>query len=229
MGSFWSNARTVAVHPSFVLQYLRLRHLLSNLLGVPSNVIEELFDEVGPFTETVYETLADYPNLGQMHMRKNQVLYAIVRLLKPKLVIETGVAAGISSAYILKALDCNEQGKLISIDVGRKQFDGILLPSDKPVGWLVPDELRGRWTLKIGSSKQLLQPSLGKEEVDVFLHDSEHSYENMMFEFETVWQRLRNGGVIISDNVEWNKSFGVFCHSKGAHCIKLFGLGVALK
>jgi predicted O-methyltransferase YrrM len=229
MGSFWSNAKTVATHPSFLVQYLRRRRLLSALLGVPSNVINEIFDEINPFTETMYEMLANYPYLGQMHRRKNQIVYAIVSLLKPEIVIETGVAAGVSSAYILKALDRNGQGHLISIDIGQKEFDGIVLPSDKPVGWLVPDELRERWTLKIGSSRQLLQPLLEEEEVDVFLHDSEHSYENMMFEFETVWKRLRVGGVIISDNVEWNKSFDVFCHGKDARFVKLFGLGVAQK
>jgi predicted O-methyltransferase YrrM len=229
MGSFWLNVKIVVAHPTFLIQYLRRRRLLSNLLGVPSNVIEDIFNEVNPFTETMYKILANYPNLGHMDKRKNQVLYTIVRLLKPKIVIETGVAAGISSAYILKALDRNEQGHLISIDIGQKEFNGIVLPRDKPVGWLVPNELREMWTLEMGSSKQLLQPLLEKEEVDLFLHDSEHSYENMMFEFETVWKRLRNGGGIVSDNVEWNKAFDDFCHSKSAHFIKLFGLGVALK
>jgi len=36
--------------------------------------------------------------------------------LKPKIIIETSVASGISSAYILKALEDNDCGKLISID-----------------------------------------------------------------------------------------------------------------
>jgi predicted O-methyltransferase YrrM len=229
MGSFWLNVKIVVMHPRFLIQYLRRGRLLSNLLGVPSNVIKEIFNEINPFTETMYEILANYPNLGYMDRRKNQILYAIVRLLKPKIVIETGVAAGISSAYILKALDRNKLGRLISIDIEQKEFDGIVLPSDKPVGWLVPNDLRERWTLKIGSSRQLLQPLLEKEEVDLFFHDSEHSYENMMFEFEAVWKRLRNGGLIISDNIEFNNSFDVFCHSKDAHFIKLFGLGVAQK
>jgi predicted O-methyltransferase YrrM len=229
MGSFWLNVKTVMKHPSFLIQYLRRHSLLSNLLGMPSNLIKEVTNESNTFTKTMYELLANYPNLGHMDKRKNEVLYAIVRLLKPNVVIETGVAAGISSAYILKALDLNKKGKLISIDIGKKEFNGIVLPSDMPVGWLVPKALRERWTLKIGSSKQLLQPLLEKEEVDLFLHDSEHSYENMMFEFEAAWKRLSTGGILLSDNIDFNKSFEVFCHSKNARFIKLYGLGVSQK
>src|SRR5688500_12760767 len=43
-------------------------------------------------------------------------LYVIVRAAKPKVVVETGVASGISSAHILLALAANESGTLHSID-----------------------------------------------------------------------------------------------------------------
>jgi predicted O-methyltransferase YrrM len=44
--------------------------------------------------------------------------------------------------------------------------------------------------------------------VDLFLHDSLHTYRNMRREFEAVWPRLRTGGVILADDVERNCAFG---------------------
>jgi hypothetical protein len=45
-------------------------------------------------------------------------------------------------------------------------------------------------------------------EADLFVHDSLHTYRNMRREFETVWPRLRTGGVILADDVERNRAFG---------------------
>jgi predicted O-methyltransferase YrrM len=44
--------------------------------------------------------------------------------------------------------------------------------------------------------------------VDLFVHDSLHTYRNMRREFELVWPRLRTGGVILADDVERNRAFG---------------------
>lgn len=46
--------------------------------------------------------------------------------------------------------------------------------------------------------------------MDVFLHDSEHTYENMMFEFKSVWPKLRATGLLLSDNIDWNSAFWEF-------------------
>jgi hypothetical protein len=44
-------------------------------------------------------------------------LYVIARLLRPRVIIESGVSSGISSAHILAALRKNGRGKLHSIDL----------------------------------------------------------------------------------------------------------------
>ena len=45
------------------------------------------------------------------------LLYVICRVMKPTNVIETGVASGASSAFILLGLDKNQHGTLYSIDL----------------------------------------------------------------------------------------------------------------
>jgi predicted O-methyltransferase YrrM len=130
--------------------------------------------------------------------------YLACRLLRPDVVVETGVAYGVSSAFILRALEENGRGMLHSVDLpplrrGAEKFWGVA----------VPEALRGRWHLHRGSSRRVL-PRLLEEtgDVDLFVHDSLHTYRNLRREFEAVWPRLRRGGMILADDVERNRAFG---------------------
>ena len=106
-------------------------------------------------------------------------LYSIVRFLKPSTVIETGVASGFSSSHILKALAENNKGHLHSIDLHYR--DGVTVPKGKPLGWVIPEQLKTRWTLHLGESKKVFPKLLQRiGTVDLFLHDSRHSYVNMI-------------------------------------------------
>jgi predicted O-methyltransferase YrrM len=131
-----------------------------------------------------------------------RLLYAICRRLQPDAVVETGVAYGMTSAYVLKALEVNCRGTLFSIDLpplGRR--------SDKLQGALVPTGLRSRWVLQRGTSRRQLGATLSQHPVDLFVHDSLHTYGNMRREFEQAWSRLRPGGVLVSDDVQGNPAF----------------------
>ena len=90
-------------------------------------------------------------------------------------------------------------------------YDDSLPPGKQP-GWIVPKRLQKRWTLKLGSSHELLKKELETEPpLDMFIHDSEHSYDTMWFELNTAWNYLRDGGLLICDNIEANTSFFDFC------------------
>lgn len=130
--------------------------------------------------------------------------YLACRLLAPDVVVETGVAYGVSSAFILKALDENGRGVLHSIDLPplKREYERFW-------GIAVPETLKGRWVLHRGSSARTLPGLLrGLKTVDLFLHDSLHTRRNMRRELEAVWPRLRKGGVILADDVERNRAFG---------------------
>jgi predicted O-methyltransferase YrrM len=130
--------------------------------------------------------------------------YLMCRLLEPDVVVETGVAYGVSSAFVLRALEENRRGVLHSVDLPplRREYGRFW-------GMAVDGSLRGRWTLHRGASGRVLSHLLDElETVDLFVHDSLHTYRNMRREFETVWPRLRAGGVLIADDVERNRAFG---------------------
>jgi hypothetical protein len=131
--------------------------------------------------------------------------YGVCRSRKPKVVVETGVAHGVTSRFILHALEQNGVGELWSID---------LPPLDKKanrfVGAVVPSELRSRWHLVRGATRRHLPKILDRfpSGIDIFLHDSLHTYRNMYWEFETAWQNLNF--LLIADDVEQNDAFHNF-------------------
>lgn len=130
--------------------------------------------------------------------------YLACRLLEPEVVVETGVAYGVSSAFILKALEENGKGHLYSVDLPplRRRYERYW-------GVAAGGEPGSRWTLLRGSSQRVLPGLIEKlDEVDLFVHDSLHTRGNMRREFGMVWPRLREGGMLVADDVERNHAFG---------------------
>ena len=167
-----------------------------------------------------------------------ELLYVLVRLKRPKIVVETGVFDGISSAVILQALEDNQEGKLISIDLpatsiipeSTHRMKETTLPVGCEPGWAIPDYLRGRHDLILGDSQEIL-PNLLKENslIDIFLHDSLHTFEHQWFEYETVWPHLSDGGLLLSDDVLWTSAFHQFSKKVKRPYRVYGGLGILQK
>jgi len=156
--------------------------------------------------------------LGSGHdadMALARALWCLVRHLKFTRVVETGVARGIGTRFILEALEANGDGHLWSID----------LP---PVlsGWhtsstaAIPQRLKSRWTFLRGSSRRRLPALLRTvSDIDMFVHDSAHTESNMRFEFASAWPALRPSGILVSDDVNANRSFADFVSERKARFI----------
>lgn len=149
------------------------------------------------------------------------ILYSICRTVRPDNVVETGVASGVSTSYLLCALEENGHGRLHSIDY----------PTFEPdTGWIVPDYLKYRWDLLVGRSSARLEPLLDRlESIAVFFHDSEHTYENMMWEYETAWTHLLPGGILLSHNIDFTDAFPDFCEKMGVRSWVYQNLGGVMK
>jgi predicted O-methyltransferase YrrM len=187
---------------------------LSLALGVSSNDIAQLLaeSELQRLEEKVLAGIKVAKGTGPFDSGHNgnfclaRSIYVLCRLLSPNVVFETGVAYGVTSAFTLQALAVNRKGTLISVDLPPLGGD-----ADKHVGALVPLDLRERWHLHRGPAKRVL-PNLvsSTKEVDIFVHDSLHTYHHMNFEFETVWPKVRRGGAVVADNVDLNEAFDHF-------------------
>lgn len=174
------------------------------------------------------ELLRDTDTFGSDFYGKRTLLqYAIVRADKPELVVETGVANGVSSTYLLEALRRNGRGQLHSIEIGNSPY----VPAGRSTGWIVPADLRARWSLHICDARTCL-PDLFDQlgTVDIFIHDSLHTYEHMKFEFEEAYPHLRANGILISDDASWNSAFPEFAESVASPNARVIrGVGVLQK
>lgn len=197
-------------------------------MEVPPSVVTGLLQELdeSDLSATIKAGIAHQRGIpigGMTTSGRSPILYVICRVLRPRIVLETGVASGVSSTYILHALDRNKLGTLYSVDFPTST-DGL------SSGWLVPDCLRNRWRLILGKSSEKLPVLLDElPKVDVFLHDSDHSYENMMFEFRTVWPYIREGGLLLSDDTHMNRSFFDFAHEVNRKPIRFYLLSAIRK
>jgi hypothetical protein len=126
---------------------------------------------------------------------------------RPSVVVETGVARGVTSRIVLEALKRNDRGHLWSIDLPH--------PHDKQlhaqIGAAVPASDRGRWSYVEGSSRRRL-PSLLRSvnKVDLFIHDSLHTARNTRFEMERTLRALVSGGIMIVDDISPHQAFAEF-------------------
>lgn len=130
--------------------------------------------------------------------------YAVTRIRKPELVVETGVHDGLGSAVFLRALERN----------GTEGNPGTLLSFDiRPdVGWLIPERLRSRHELVIGNAVESLRGAVDERVISLFLHDSDHHYQHESAELEAAYDLGAEGTIIMSDNAHSGQAMIDFCN-----------------
>ena len=160
-----------------------------------------------------------------------EALYLLVRAARPRTIVETGVLYGASSAHMLAALARNGEGELHSVEIGGD-------PREPSHDHFVPGELQHLWRLTIGDSRRELPVLLDRcGLVDMFYHDSLHTFGHMTWEFETALPHLGRSGVLASDDVLNPPSlagifrdgaFAAFCTDRHILHATFYNLGVAL-
>lgn len=110
--------------------------------------------------------------------------------MKPRVIVETGLDKGLGTcvlaAAVLKNRGEGAPGTVHTIDIS-------------PVaGWLIEPPYSDVVRLVYSDLHAALREM--KEPIDLFIHDSAHSYEHESGEFEIISQRLSEGALILSDN-----------------------------
>jgi predicted O-methyltransferase YrrM len=116
--------------------------------------------------------------------------YAMVRAMKPKLVVETGVHQGVGAVTIITALRRNSEegftGRYLGTDI------------DPEAGVLLSDEFLEHGELLYGDSIDSLERI--EEKIDIFINDSDHSEVYEAREYEVIHSKLGLGAIILGDN-----------------------------
>ena len=214
----------------------RLYAVLHERFGVngPQLSAEYLTSAFGRWRRQRMHELERFPSLrlGASSDFTCEALYLVVRAARPRVVVETGVLYGLASSAILEALHRNGDGRLYSIDLG-------CAPDEPPNDFLVHPQLKTRWDLIIGDARQELEPLLDRlPPVDLFHHDSLHTWEHMTWEFQTALPHVADGGLISSDDVLLvhglgslfrHNAFSTFCGVSNLAWDTYLNYGLALK
>jgi len=162
----------------------------------------DLRDEYGQVRERIDARMDSfgrrYPEYCMVEDATACLLYTLVRHTKPSLTVEVGVADGRSTQIILSALDANDAGRLVSVDVSDDVGGGA----------------RGhpRWSLRVhfsgrSSSAQLRRLFAEIGPPDLFFHDASHTYYDQYAEYLAACEYMRPGSLFVSDDVDWSFAF----------------------
>lgn len=213
---------------NYTIDYFTFERRLADFLGVKPGVVKKLYRRLreSEFYNSIRSRSGlkeGFLDFGMLNPTRAPLIYLICRLLRPRVVVETGVSDGFSSSFVLKALQENEHGKLYSIDFPNQPGH----ENKNKTGWLIPPKLRSCWELIIGDSKQKLPALLERfETVDIFFHDSDHSYNHVLFELDTVWEKA---GLVLVDDIHMNRAYNDFCLKKGIEARMVYKLGIGIK
>jgi predicted O-methyltransferase YrrM len=167
----------------------------------PEILIDYLVSGISDRSKLVHENL--YPSYYDSNRETLNLLDIIINRFKPKILLETGIANGKSTRRILESLESNRlKGSLLySCDIDKNVVAADLLyaPNFKFV------------LIKTKKDFEDLVDSL--DSIDFFYHDSDHSYDNQYFEYSTVWKKISEGGILMSDDINWSNAFLDFCRN----------------
>ncbi len=205
---------------------------ISSITNLSIIEVESYFDEI--------ENNADFKNslktkAGSLSRSKELpitiplgrriVWYVLVRIYKPKVIVETGTDKGLGSLVIQLAIEKNQMGTLYTLDID--EYSGSLFDKEdlKKIKFLVGDSVQNMQKIN---------------EIDFFIHDSDHSEEHEKKEIRAVASKLTNNAIVISDNshvtdvlFQWsketNRNFIFIKESPKDHWYPGGGVGISFK
>lgn len=188
-----------------------LAHTVSLVTGVPYSVAAGYLREIqadDDIKRCLVERIKNAPKRRAADescaFGRRMGWYAFARILKPRVVVETGVDKGLGSVLLCAALMRNQA----------EGFPGQYFGTDinPDAGFLLGEPYNRVGKILYGDSIQSLQaiPS-----IDLFVNDSDHSAQYERREYETVAPKLTSGGLILGDNCHCNDVLADFSSRKG--------------
>ena len=160
------------------------------------------------------ERSLNYKMGGMAHLN---LIYNLVKYLKPKDILETGVAFGWSTLVFI--LSKPKHSNLTSIDLSYPTKS-----SDKFVAMALPPNLKNEFKLLRGIDYNHLKFFNKKKKYFDFIHyDSDKSYDGRKKNYDLIWKILKKNGCFISDDISDNSAFYEFVKLKKTnyHILKI--------
>ena len=131
--------------------------------------------------------------------------YAVARLTKPRVVVETGVDKGLGACVLTAALIRNaadgQPGEYFGTDINPN------------AGFLLSGKYAQVGTIMYGDSLESL--SRLSETIDLFINDSDHSIAYERLEYQCIAHRLGPSSIVLGDNSGWSPELLNFAQETG--------------
>jgi hypothetical protein len=191
---------------------LYLAHILAVVTGKPEAEARHYIEELRGDKELAEHILIQMRQSQFSSVSDNRIgyarrlgWYALVRLLRPRVVVETGVDKGLGATVLCAALLRNRseghEGRYFGTDI------------DITAGWLLTPPYTAVGEILYGDSIESLRNL--DETIDLFINDSDHSAEYEAREYETILSRLSREGVILGDNAHVTSKLAEFSSREG--------------
>jgi predicted O-methyltransferase YrrM len=137
-----------------------------------------------------------------VRQQEGQLLYGICTVFLPKTVLETGTHTGCSTNYLLKYAK-EHNSTVDSFDVEGRAGEDLMpdltgnLTLHKPKKRLLSKKVTSA-DIELIREKVLETAAKG---VDLFFHDSDHSYDNAKWEYDNVTPFMKKGSVVLLHDV----------------------------
>lgn len=159
-----------------------------------------------PLKNPLLEKGEFFPLYFDSNPKTLKLINLLVKENKPSIVVETGFGNGASANAFLSAF--KEYGlvnsKLYSFEIDPIVISSKLM-SDPQLHFLLIDDSPQSFTKKINE--------IGN--IDMFYHDSNHSYQHQMFEYKNAWELLNPGGILSTDDAHLTEAFIDFAQKVG--------------
>jgi hypothetical protein len=131
--------------------------------------------------------------------------YAFARVIKPKVIIETGIDKGLGSILLCAALLRNREegfpGKYYGTDI------------NPAAGYILSGKYKETGEILYGDSIESLKKLAG--EIELFINDSDHSTDYEYQEYQTIKSLINPKTIILGDNSHCSDKLAVFSFETG--------------
>lgn len=215
---------------------------LARLLNAKPAEIEQYIleykSEVAPHVEDCEQVFDNKPFMMGGVEIEAPILYSSIRHISPRNIVEVGVANGVSSYYILSALERNSNdGNLTSVDIPKYESDhtgewgdsaGAWIPKGKDVGWIVPQKYESNWDLHIGDMDNHIPDIITRKDgIDAYIYDGPKGYKTRKRALNYIFE-MGDGCLLFCDDIAWNRSFEDFANEEELEWETYGNIGLAL-
>jgi hypothetical protein len=188
-----------------------LAHTISTITGAPYSTTLGYLDELESDDALKRHVIETTRKSSMRHCADERCAfgrrfgwYALVRILKPRVVVETGVDKGLGAVTLCAALIRNSA----------EGFPGRYFGTDKDpdAGFLLTEPYNSVGEILFGDSLE----SLGSiPKIDIFINDSDHFAAYERREYELAATKLKRAGLILGDNSHCTDVLARFSAERG--------------